>query len=396
MKIAIIGGGPSGIISLHSLLKEGFTEITLFERRDDIGGCWQCLPPETVNFEQISQGIIPLDPVPDELPAKVSPSSVQRFLDTATYSYLETNVHETAMQFDIPFPRETISKRGKDSPFRHYTEINKYLKDIAALDHWEKLDKINNKWRLVLRQFGDTADYIYEKVIVASGHFDVPFVPQIPGLQEFLDFNDTVFRTREQFADKTAIVVGASISAMDGVRDILPVAKKTISSRKPTSEPHYLFGTAAFEHPKVDSRGQITKIVDHTVYFEDGTHVEADAILLGTGFLYHYPFLESVPELLELIFAADDESLAFVGHNQPGLTFKMFQWQAVVVARVFAGKGKLPSKVRNNTTICPDFEEYYNLLREASGDVLPPWDQQWLDALYRGLELRKQEWIENP
>ena len=410
MKIAIIGAGPSGIITLDSLLKEGLREVTVFEKRNDVGGCWQCLPPETNNFDELALGKIPVDGVPDELPARIPHSTTQRFMDTATYSYLETNVHETAMQFDIPFPKGKISTRG-GTPFRHYTEINQYLKDIAVMDHIvlntsvEILEKVNNKWRLVLRQFGNAEDYVYEKffdrVIVASGHFDVPFIPQIPGLSEFLNLDDTVvihskqFRSRDQFAGKTTVVVGASISAMDGVRDILPVAKKTISSRKSTSEPHYLFGSVAFEHPQVDHHGQITKIIDHTVYFDDGTNVEADAILLGTGFLYHYPFLKSIPELYELIFSVDDQTLAFVGHNQPGLTFKMFQWQAIVIAKVFSGTGKIPSTIRNNTTICPEFEVYYNLLRDASQQTLPPWDPEWLRALYAGLDIRIQHWLQN-
>lgn len=410
MKIAIIGAGPSGIISLHSLLKEGLNEVTVYERRDDIGGCWQCLPPETIDFEDLALGKIPVDSVPDELPTTIPHTTTQRFMDTATYSYLETNVHETAMQFDIPFPKETISKLGKDSPFRHYTEINAYLKDIAAMDHIklhtsvEKLEKSQNKWRLVLREFGQH-DYIYEKyydrVIVASGHFDVPFIPQIPGLTEFLKLKDTIvlhskqFRSRDLFAGKTTVVVGASISAMDGARDILPVAKKVISSRKSTSEPHYLFGTVAFEHPQIHHRGQITKIVNRTLYFDDGEPIDADAILLGTGFLYHYPFLPSMPDLHELIFSKDDPTLAFVGHNQPGLTFKVFQWQAIVIAKVFAGKGKIPPTIRNNPTICPEFEIYYNQMRDASDNILPPWDPQWLEALYRGLEIRKQNWINN-
>ena len=41
-----------------------------------------------------------------------------------------------------------------------------------------------------IRKFGQTQDYIYEEffdnVVVASGHFDVPFVPEI------LDYNNSL------------------------------------------------------------------------------------------------------------------------------------------------------------------------------------------------------------
>lgn len=411
-RIAIVGGGPSGIITLRSLLDEGFTSVTLFERKNKLGGCWNLTPPEQINFEQLSKKQWDVDPIPETIPTTVPHTTVQRFMDTATYPYLETNVEDIAMEFDKRFPKDTISKHGKDSPFRHFTEINQYLHDLADLKYVtfdtsvELIEKKNEQWRLVLRKFGHTQDYIYEEffdnVVVASGHFDVPFVPEIPGLQQFSELDDTLvihskqFRSRDDFKDKQVVVVGASVSAMDSIRDILPVAKRAITSQKPTTEPHVYFGTEAFDHDGIEKRGQIVKIEDHTIHFHDGTSTFADAIILGTGFLYHYPFLPKFPELKELIFDANDPSLAFVGHNTPGLTFKLFQWQAILVARVFAGKGNVPTTIRNDPTIHPDFKQYYETLRDASCGALPEWNPAWEEAFYRGHLRRRQYWLDNP
>ena len=39
--ILIIGGGPSGLVTLRNLIKHGnFERVELVERRDDIGGVW--------------------------------------------------------------------------------------------------------------------------------------------------------------------------------------------------------------------------------------------------------------------------------------------------------------------------------------------------------------------
>ena len=87
-------------------------------------------------------------------------------MDTATYPYLETNVEDIAMEFDKRFPKDTISKHGKDSPFRHFTEINQYLHDLADLKYVtfdtsvELIEKKNEQWRLVLRKFGHTRLYL--------------------------------------------------------------------------------------------------------------------------------------------------------------------------------------------------------------------------------------------
>ena len=119
-RIAIVGGGPSGIITLRSLLDEGFTSVTLFERKNKLGGCWNLTPPEQINFEQLSKKQWDVDPIPETIPTTVPHTTVQRFMDTATYPYLETNVEDIAMEFDKRFPKDTISKHGKDSPFRHF------------------------------------------------------------------------------------------------------------------------------------------------------------------------------------------------------------------------------------------------------------------------------------
>lgn len=39
--VAIVGGGASGLVALKTLLEEGaFDNVTLLERRNDIGGVW--------------------------------------------------------------------------------------------------------------------------------------------------------------------------------------------------------------------------------------------------------------------------------------------------------------------------------------------------------------------
>ena len=40
-RVLIVGGGPSGLITLRNLSERGkFDEIKLVERRDDVGGVW--------------------------------------------------------------------------------------------------------------------------------------------------------------------------------------------------------------------------------------------------------------------------------------------------------------------------------------------------------------------
>lgn len=47
MKVVVIGGGPSGIISLDTLIKEGFSDVTLYDNKPELSGTWVYdeLPP---------------------------------------------------------------------------------------------------------------------------------------------------------------------------------------------------------------------------------------------------------------------------------------------------------------------------------------------------------------
>lgn len=40
LRVAVIGAGPSGIAAGHELLKQGFTQFTIFEKSDAVGGTW--------------------------------------------------------------------------------------------------------------------------------------------------------------------------------------------------------------------------------------------------------------------------------------------------------------------------------------------------------------------
>ena len=98
-----------------------------------------------------------------------------------------------------------------------------------------------------------------------------------------------------------------------------------------------------------------------------------------------------------------------------GLTFKVFEWQAVAAARVLAGKATLPTLEEQQkwetdriaqkgdgpgfTMVNPDFKEYFEKLREIVGDPgdgpgrrLPAFDQAWVDDFNAGHERRIRMW----
>ena len=98
------------------------------------------------------------------------------------------------------------------------------------------------------------------------------------------------------------------------------------------------------------------------------------------------------------------------------MTFRVYEWQAVAVARVVAGRAKLPTqedmrkweeeKMERNGdglaffNIGLDFEEYFEGLRMLAGDpapgssarALPRFEKRWVEGLTTIIELRKRWW----
>lgn len=454
--VAIIGGGPAGLITLDALLLENtFDVVRLFERRSEAGGCWvfDPAPPEKIHDVKKlhRRQAFEHDELPEKVPAFVPKSLKQRFMDTATYSYLETNVEATVMEFSKePFPPggtdRSIAKYGKDTPFRHNTVVKGWLQDLYKKkgyhDHVvldtsvELVDKIDGGYDVTLRKFGFRKDYVWKEhfdaVVVATGHYDVPYVPDIPGLQEFIDnpkniaIHSKAYRSREFFRGKKTVVVGASVSAMDAVQDILAVAQTPVySSQRKNTKGHLYFGDVAFKHPAVEVRAEIVRIDNetNTLHFNDDTSLSGvEAIIFGTGFSYAYPFLKDIDltgnrvnNVYQHIFTIGEPTLAFVGAIQAGLTFKAFEWQAVAAARVLAGNAELPSIDEQKewqrkkfervgkgeyTAIYPYFEEYFELLRKLAGEKgpgrrLPPWNPVWEEHFWRGHQRRMNFWVEN-
>lgn len=120
------------------------------------------------------------------------------------YPYLETNVDAIPMSFSeeaIPPQRSalSVSKHGEDTPFRHHSTIQKFIASLVNRNGYENLvsynttvenaQKIGEEWKVVLRREENNEDIWWEEwfdaVVVASGHYNVPYIPKIKGLEDF-------------------------------------------------------------------------------------------------------------------------------------------------------------------------------------------------------------------
>lgn len=168
-------------------------------------------------------------PSPAKLPARQPKVAQARHAESSVYPYLETNVDSLAMSFSAePIPSQrsqlSIAKHGSDTPFRSHAVIRGYVESLVRRNGYERLvsyntsvelaEKVGEEWRLVLRKEGeDGADdewweERFDAVVVASGHFNVPYIPHIEGLAELERAHpgtvkhSKMFRGREAFRGK--------------------------------------------------------------------------------------------------------------------------------------------------------------------------------------------------
>lgn len=197
-------------------------------------------PPQLTDYEALASRTADKPvPVPDSLPGYFPRSKQHRFDDTPVYPALEANIDAAIMEFSqepIPVVRsaKSIRAHGLDTPFRHHTVIQRYIQSLLERKGYSRLAEYNTtvenaekrvdgsgaeRWVLTLRKQipGLDEDYWWQEefdaVVVATGHYSVPYVPHIKGLKEFAAvspgsvLHTKGFRDPETYRGKVRILV---------------------------------------------------------------------------------------------------------------------------------------------------------------------------------------------
>jgi cation diffusion facilitator CzcD-associated flavoprotein CzcO len=290
------------------------------------------------------------------------------------YEKLETNIPKSLMGFsDKKFPdsvqlfprHEEVERYLEDCAepifdlIRFQTQINgvKFLQDTKTSDQ-----TTSDEWSVCSRNVatGEEICEVYNAIVVASGHYNTPFVPNISGLREWNQaFPGTIshskyFRRPKEFVGKKVIVVGNSASGLDISSQISPHSKALLLSQKSES---YLAGGFASDS-NIQSVSQISQLdaENKTVHFLDGrVERDVDSILFCTGYLYTLPFLRDllpnpigdgthVEHTYRHLFYTPHPTLSFLALPQKVIPFPLSEAQSSVLARVYSGRLALPSE----------------------------------------------------
>lgn len=212
---------------------------------------------------------------------------------------------------------------------------NGYEDLVSYNTHVERVEKIGDQWKVTLRREEAEEDYWwaewFDAVIVASGHFNVPYVPKVRGLEDLERqhpgsvLHSKMYRGRDAYQGKRVVVVGGSVSAADISTDLVGVVDSQVYAVVNGHTINMYFGDGAFNNAGVTRKPTISHIStgngERTVHFIDGTSVrDVDHIIFGTGYSWSLPFLPEVtirnnrvPGLYQHVVYQQDPTLLFVG-----------------------------------------------------------------------------------
>ena len=340
-RVAVIGAGPSGLAVLRAFQTakangDEIPEIVCFEKQDNWGGLWNYT--WRTGLDQYGEAV-----------------------HGSMYRYLWSNGPKEGLEFaDYSF-EEHFGKQIASYPPRSVlfdyiegrikkTEVRDWIKFSTAVKNVEQSDDGFTVTTCDLTTSKTNVGY-FDHVIVCSGHFSTPNMPSFDGFERFpgriLHAHD--FRDATEFQGKDVLLIGTSYSAEDIGSQCWKYGAKSITVSHRTAAMGYDWPANWEEVPL------LTKVDGQTAYFKDGSSKTIDAIVLCTGYLHYFPFMEdklrlvtanrlATADLYKGVAFINNPKIHYIGMQDQWFTFNMFDAQAWWSRDVIMGRIDLPTQ----------------------------------------------------
>ncbi|KDR84895.1 hypothetical protein GALMADRAFT_51787 [Galerina marginata CBS 339.88] len=294
--IAIVGAGSAGLAMLKSLReletisRDGW-EVVLYEERESVGGVW--LPDYNEVF-------------PPDIP------------ETPLYPLLHTNTPVPSMAYPgFPFPPSTPLYPSHEHIEAYHLRYAQHHKLLEFINFNHKVQKavwtggtVEGFWNLTISDKEGLVNHkTFNHLVVASGNNHIPRIPVWKGQDDWLSspsanhprkiIHSVYYRKPEAFANQSVLIVGNGASGRDAASQVVGLAQQTWLSVRHDGDPV----------DGVVTKPEISHFVPEGVVFVDGSIVDPDVVLLGTGYEMRKPFLSDSGELKVDSSARDNSSV---------------------------------------------------------------------------------------
>jgi putative flavoprotein involved in K+ transport len=280
-------------------------------------------------------------------------------------------------------PGMRFPAHAKHYPLRD--EVVRYLEQYA--DAFRLPIRQNTRVQSVRREDGlfwlqatDGQRFRSKAVIVCTGGFNHPFIPDIPGLESFRGqrLHSAGYRNAEGFSDQRVVVIGAANSAVQIAHELAQVSHVVLATRESIRffpqkvlgvDLHTLLKWTGLEKTRwlndqstpvlddgtyrravkqrlFDRKPMFTEVTPTGVIWADGQHTEVDSLIFATGFRPNLGFLA------DLHMAGNERLIQRNGKAEhvPGLYFVGLPKQRNFASATLRGVGPDASHIIRSLT----------------------------------------------
>lgn len=242
---------------------------------------------------------------------------------------------------------------------------------------WISFDADRDRFEVTVESLGDAATRTegFDHVIVATGHFSTPNVPEYPGFDTFpgrvMHAHD--FRDAQEFTGKDLLIMGSSYSAEDLALQSMKYGARSVTITYRNDPMGFGWPEGITEVPRLE------RMEARTAHFVDGSRRDVDAIVLCTGYRHWFPFMahDLRLETANVLYSAHlykgvvwtaNPKLMYLSMQDQYYTFTMFDAQAWFARDVILGRIALPSRDEMEADIAT-WRARQNTLDGTSDDI---------------------------
>lgn len=390
LRICIIGGGPAGLSTLYALTNTSGLNVdpVLFDKQSDFGGTWIFNSQVGIDYDR-GGGCIP-----SAMYADLYTNGPKEALEWTQFTFDEAfdNIHFPSFP-----PREVLLEYQRR--FANKFELYQYARFDSVVESVMPVtcdDDEGDKYEVCVRKVtkkkkqseDDVENILFDKIVVCTGHFTKPYVPDINGSDAFKGTIKHACHIRDltKLANQRVLAIGRSYSGESIVLESHKAGAKQITmsyrsrpnglfdkhlthphnqqngdtDKKPTNEATQQHDEQQQQQPYFMERPQVKAVLDdgETVEFVDGSHAKFDMMILCTGYMHTFPFMHSSVRLTEDDHKLNDlyianlyngvlldhnPDIAYIGMQDLYYTNTLFMQQALWLALIYSGNILIPT-----------------------------------------------------